>query len=214
MEGRATSEEDKRRKKELILRTTLELFEREHRFHTASEIAKAAKLAKGTLYLYFASKEEIYLELLLENFCLWHASLRNFMTEQRPSPSTLIAYICRSLLDYSIFVELTGFASFTLEENLSPDYVRQTRSKMQDERLKSCQLMASLYPQWSEERCLLNMRRFNTYAMAYWRECFSSTLARGASPDDLPLEPASRQQRYYEEILAMTLLIWGEATLR
>lgn len=44
----------------MILEATLRLFKRDRELHTAATISKEAKIAKGTLYLYFKTKEEIY----------------------------------------------------------------------------------------------------------------------------------------------------------
>lgn len=201
MEWRAMSDEDKRRKRDLILSTALELFKRERRFQTAAKIASTAELAKGTLYLYFASKEEIYLELLLQTFSEWHGHLRQYISTQRPDAAGLITYMCRSLLDYSTFVELASLAVILLEQNLSSEVQEALRRRLHEQRVESSRLIARLYPEWTEEEAHLNLRRFNTYALAYWREYFA--------PKGEASRGAELRALYFEEIWAMSRLIWG-----
>ena len=70
---RARSDEEKRERREAILATALAMYEREHSFaaFTMAALAKEAGLAKGTLYLYFRTKEELFLALLESGFDAW-----------------------------------------------------------------------------------------------------------------------------------------------
>ena len=65
-------QKEKEQRKSAILRSAQQLFfKRGFKAVTVESIAKQAKLSKGTVYLYFSSKEEIYAHILLndiENF--------------------------------------------------------------------------------------------------------------------------------------------------
>jgi AcrR family transcriptional regulator len=62
-------EREKQKRREHILKTARKLFwKKGFPGSTMPDIAKAAELAPGTLYLYFPSKEAIYIELLAEGF--------------------------------------------------------------------------------------------------------------------------------------------------
>lgn len=208
MDSRALSEADKERKYEKILSATLKLFKRERRLHTAAEICKEVKIAKGTLYLYFSTKEEIYMELLVRNFRRWHEGIREYLLDQTPDPATFIIYMCRSLADFTDFVDLTALASVVLEENLPPDYVRVARQKNRQETRRTCQLIARSFPQWSEDFCELSLRRFYTYGIAYWKECFPSGPVIAALPAEYS-DLEGQRSRFFEEIVVMNQLIWG-----
>jgi len=66
---RAVDTEDKQTRRASILRAARTLFKRnDGRLPTAAEIAAAAGLAKGTVYLYFKTKEEIFANVLLEGW--------------------------------------------------------------------------------------------------------------------------------------------------
>jgi AcrR family transcriptional regulator len=208
MDSRALSDADKERKYEKILSTTLKLFKRERRLHTAAEICKEVKIAKGTLYLYFSTKEEIYMELLVRNFRRWHESLREYLLDQSPDAGALILYMCRSLADFTDFVDLTALASVILEENLPPESVRNARQKNQQETRRSCQLIARSFPDWTEEFCELSLRRFYTYGIAYWKECFPSAPVIAALPSEYS-DTERQRSKFFDELLVMNKLIWG-----
>jgi AcrR family transcriptional regulator len=70
---RARSEEEKRERRDSILETALAMYEREPSYSgfTMAALAKEAGLAKGTLYLYFTHKEEVFLALVGTLFEEW-----------------------------------------------------------------------------------------------------------------------------------------------
>lgn len=66
---RAYGREDKEARREVILAAATDLFRRGHGdLPSVAEIATAAGLAKGTVYLYFPTKETIFVVLLLEGW--------------------------------------------------------------------------------------------------------------------------------------------------
>ena len=76
IQRRAMSEEQKQIRREAILTATLRLFaEREYGAITMAEVAEAVQLVKGTLYLYFPTKEALFLALLEDQLNDWFAAL-------------------------------------------------------------------------------------------------------------------------------------------
>jgi AcrR family transcriptional regulator len=70
---RARSDEAKQERRTAILSTAWRMYTREPSFaaFTMAALAKQAGLAKGTLYLYFRTKEELFLALLESGFDAW-----------------------------------------------------------------------------------------------------------------------------------------------
>ena len=69
MKQRALSLDDKATRRTDILSAARRLFlEDSRQLPSAARIAQAAGLAKGTVYLYFRTKEEIFISLLEEDF--------------------------------------------------------------------------------------------------------------------------------------------------
>lgn len=74
---RARSEEDKQERRNALLRTAWRMYTREPSFSafTMAALAEQAGVAKGTLYLYFRTKEELFLALLETGFDAWFAAM-------------------------------------------------------------------------------------------------------------------------------------------
>ncbi len=71
-EIRARTQEEKDNKRQVILDTAWKLFmESDGQIPTAKLIAERADISKGTVYVYFRTKEEIFLELLPEKLREW-----------------------------------------------------------------------------------------------------------------------------------------------
>ena len=70
---RARSEDEKTERRNAILTTAWRMYTREPSFaaFTMAALAKQAGLAKGTLYLYFRTKEDLFLALLETGFDGW-----------------------------------------------------------------------------------------------------------------------------------------------
>ncbi len=73
-------EKEKFERRSAILDAASRLFyEKGYQDTTVGEIADAANLSKGTVYLYFASKDELYVTVVLESFQAVEESLRRIM---------------------------------------------------------------------------------------------------------------------------------------
>jgi AcrR family transcriptional regulator len=91
--ARAIDGEDKEARRQAILDAAERLFAERHELANVADVAVAAGLAKGTVYLYFQTKEEIYLALHLRH-------VEHFFT-------TLIARLHRDdAVDFSEISEL------------------------------------------------------------------------------------------------------------
>ena len=77
-------------KKEDIIKVAAKLFSQKS-FHDVKmdEIAEELSIAKGTIYLYFKSKEKLYLEILEESYEAIEANLENEIAIDEPSPVKL-----------------------------------------------------------------------------------------------------------------------------
>lgn len=82
---RARNAEEKRRRRQEILRAAERLWQ-DYPYHALSmnQVAQEARLAKGTLYLYFNTKEELFLALLGEQLNTWFANLQATLQESPP----------------------------------------------------------------------------------------------------------------------------------
>ncbi len=83
---RAVALEDKEERRHAILDAAEALFlEQPHRMASVEEVARAAGVAKGTVYLYFPSKEEMLLALHERQTALFFAALVQRLEARRPA---------------------------------------------------------------------------------------------------------------------------------
>lgn len=118
---RAINEEQKQTRRQIILDVALQLFqEATYEAVSMATVAEQAKLAKGTLYLYFKTKEELFLALQTQAFERWFdqvdAGLRA-MTQQ-PSPTAFVAFLAGTLAAHPALVRLIAILHTTLEYNI------------------------------------------------------------------------------------------------
>jgi AcrR family transcriptional regulator len=118
---RATNVEDKLAKRQVILAAALQIFKRtSYSEVTMSAVAVRARLAKGTLFLYFPTKEELFLALMEEQLIEWFdvvdAELDSLEEKTIPAIASLFA---NSLNERVEFTRLLAIHSTILEQNVS-----------------------------------------------------------------------------------------------
>lgn len=85
-------------------------------------IAREAGLAKGTLYLYFQTKEQLFLALLEQDMEGWLASVEAAFAEALPSDHRALArFIAAGLIERPLMTQLFARLPAVLEGNLPDD---------------------------------------------------------------------------------------------
>src|SRR5215213_9635624 len=97
---RAVREDQKERRRGEILDVAWRLFRgRSYGEITVSEVAREAGLAKGTVYLYFETKEEMFLSALERQLVAWFEYLDGRLREMRDDCDIpeVVGLLCGSL---------------------------------------------------------------------------------------------------------------------
>jgi AcrR family transcriptional regulator len=123
---RARRDEQKEDRRFDILVATSVLFkEMPFQVITMAQVAERVGLAKGTLYLYFKTKEELFLAMLEDELSAWFDSLSSHMSRLEPglSAQDLASLIAERLdVDHPV-VRLLGLLHAVLEQNVEPERV-------------------------------------------------------------------------------------------
>jgi TetR/AcrR family transcriptional regulator len=123
----------KESRKDAILATAQKLFcEEPFAEITMSTIATGAGLAKGTLYLYFRTREEIFLALFARELRAWLASFKA-ANDELTSPDAALDWIAASLADRRELLRLGALLHSVLELNLSTDAARTFKLEFDSE---------------------------------------------------------------------------------
>ena len=128
LEERRKREKEGRRK--AILKAARKLFfEKGLQSITVENIAKVAELSKGTVYLYFNSKEEIYAQILLDDIDKFNSSLSTIFRKDESAAEMLKqfanVYISFFLNDRELFRILMTFMLHTDHLNFSEELTLQ-----------------------------------------------------------------------------------------
>ncbi|MEW6736055.1 MAG: TetR family transcriptional regulator [Acidobacteriota bacterium] len=118
---RAHKHEDKQERRQTILDVALQLWEQTaYSQLTMAEIAERAGIAKGTIYLYFATKEHLFLALLERLLAEWFNDIDSRLTDARGrwSVERVARLICHSLEGREQLNRLHPMLESVLEHNI------------------------------------------------------------------------------------------------
>jgi AcrR family transcriptional regulator len=120
---RAILEEDKLQRRQAILDAAqVLLLQSGDELASVEEVARQAGLAKGTVYLYFRSKEEVYLAVHEQRAHKWFDTLDALLADEgaRPDLARFTRRVCEALSGQPGFLIL-GVQCPALERNVDPD---------------------------------------------------------------------------------------------
>jgi len=162
---RCTSGEEKALKKASILRETRRYFPVQSFFEiTMNQIAEGLGLAKGTIYLYFPTKEDLFLELLIEDMRTWF----------------------KLVISRIYFFELTGEnALWRIRINLNDPVQAEAKAFLQESLDRNRKINIDIIKQASENITQAFLTSTETVSMLELLSLFKSVLAEKASPDCL-----------------------------
>ncbi len=135
MGRRARSQEAKQLRRQGILAAAVRLWARsEFDEFTMADVARRARLAKGTLYLYFPTKEALLLELLEVRLDRWLSDLESSLEGQGSprDPDGAARHIASRLLADEALVRLLMILGTILEHNVPERRIREFKSWLHD----------------------------------------------------------------------------------
>jgi AcrR family transcriptional regulator len=124
---RAVDQEDRQARRKSILEAARVLFRQgDGRLPTAAEVAAAAGLAKGTVYIYFKTKEEIFANVLLEGWLPLLASTETiFLGSKKKSrlqqAQAFIKATVDRVVDEPELLRLDALGASVIEKNMTPE---------------------------------------------------------------------------------------------
>jgi TetR/AcrR family transcriptional regulator len=125
MARRAYANEDKEARRRVIMAAAADLFSQTRELPSVAEVAAAAGLAKGTVYLYFRTKGAIFADILLEGWGAvvdqLGAALRPAGESQADKVTTFLDGFVRYLNDNPTLLRLDAVVQGLLERDLDPD---------------------------------------------------------------------------------------------
>lgn len=120
---RARNDEDKVARREHILDTAAALWdERPYDELTMSDLARTVGLAKGTLYLYFRTKEEVFVAVLERLLWTWFDTVNDRLSaKDRATPNEVADLLADTLRGDERMIRLLAILNTVLEQNVNAD---------------------------------------------------------------------------------------------
>lgn len=119
---RARSDEEKRERREAILDTALAMYAEQPSFaaFTMAALGERAGVAKGTLYLYFRTKEELFLALAERFLAEWFAEVEGRLARAAEAwtAERAAAALLESLRGREVLARLLSILGTILEHNV------------------------------------------------------------------------------------------------
>ncbi len=130
---RACSSSAKEERRSAILSAAAHLFSvREYREVSIDDVARGAGLAKGTVYLYFKTKETLFLELCAGAFRDWFDALETEFPLSSPEPEALASVIASTLRDRPLLRRLIALLHSVFEENVEDTALHDFKLQMHE----------------------------------------------------------------------------------
>ncbi|GAB4206569.1 MAG: TetR/AcrR family transcriptional regulator [Roseiflexaceae bacterium] len=129
---RARSATDKQQRRDQILDTALAMWA-DHSFASVSmaDVAARSGLAKGTLYLYFETKEELFLAMLGQLLDAWFDELdAGLASAEGWDAARASELICATLGQHAALTRMLPIAASILEHNISLESARAYKERL------------------------------------------------------------------------------------
>lgn len=131
----ALAAEDKEARRDAILAAARTLFLRDpEKLPSAAAIATEAGLAKGTVYLYFATKEEIFMELLqIERLAMMSSIREAFAPDNRSIDEKIAAFLSAYVAHVTAqpdILKLESLGYSVLERNIEQERLRAYKQEL------------------------------------------------------------------------------------
>ncbi|HEY4046148.1 MAG TPA: TetR family transcriptional regulator [Acidobacteriaceae bacterium] len=128
---RAVTEEAKSVRRASLLSAAGRLFvSRDFDGISVGEIARKAGLAKGTVYLYFGTKEALFLELVAEQLEAWVHEAGPALVQLKSGPVAVAAAVASTLSQRPILVRLLALLHSVLERNTEVAPLRDFKKRL------------------------------------------------------------------------------------
>lgn len=143
---RAITEQQKNERRRKVLASARRLFEQEDfQSITIAQIARKSGIAKGSVFLYFKTKEELFLCLTLEELEKWNDEfdrrLKEIVYVKTAKSSDLVDLVDSTLMNNSILIRLLAMVNVILEQNIGFKQANQFKRALLEHALHTGHLL-------------------------------------------------------------------------
>jgi len=167
--SRANTLEDKQLKHQTIIDAAALLFQQTMTLPTVATIAKTSEQAKGTVYLYFSSKETIYLSLLKQHYQVWFSQLEQTLATTQSLAELLNCFVKYPLED-DLFFPLASLSCSTLEPGCNETVREEYYQWMNDNFTQLSNKMSVQFPMLNQQQALSLFSDSHAQILGLWQQ--------------------------------------------
>ncbi len=170
---RAIDDTEKAARRQTILDAARELFLSDiSGLPSVISIARKAGLAKGTVYLYFKTKEEIFLAILAEDYEALMVEVIALL-DNPLTPDELVDNLLATLIGFldqnPLFMPLASMASPVLEQNVEIEIVGKFKLMLVDKINQIDERFQVTFPQFQKGQCGSLLLHTNALILGLWQ---------------------------------------------
>jgi AcrR family transcriptional regulator len=169
----AMTDEDKDRRRRELLDAAHRLFRERGDLPPVAEIARAAGLAKGTVYLYFRSKEEIFVALLEDDFSRLFETLAALIAELPEAPGQAARRFAHAysaaILARPDLLRLASLANGILEQNIPAEVMRRFKTSLANSLVDVGQQLGERFASLGQERGTTLLLQTYALTLGLWQ---------------------------------------------
>lgn len=167
--SRAKTLEDKQLKHQAIIDAAALLFQQTMTLPTVATIAKTSEQAKGTVYLYFSSKETIYLSLLKQHYQVWFDQLEQTLSTTQSLAELLNCFVKYPLED-DLFFPLASLSCSTLEPGCDEKVRIEYYEWMNENFSQLSNKISILFPMLNQQQALSLFNDSHAQILGLWQQ--------------------------------------------
>lgn len=173
---RAVLEKDKLSKRASIIQSAAFLLQKKDWAELSmDEVAKRAKIAKGTLYLYFPTKEDLCLRVHIGDYEAWFFDMEVFLTETKTIDADIFSKWFVDSMDRHVrFLKLLPIVPTILEKNASVETIREFKLSLKEQIFRILPLLLKVFPFLNEKSGFLFLMQCHALAVGSWSHGFPS----------------------------------------
>lgn len=206
---RAIQAEAKQERHHAILDAAERLLSRSHdRMANVAEVADEAGLAKGTVYLYFPSKEELLLAVHERNIDgFFRALITRLETERAMTIDEMLALIYKHLVEPPLFLPLAARCFGMMGQGVPPEVALAFKQRMAQRLQGAGAGLERRFPNLATGAGVALLRHSYALIIGLWQMSGDSA-GGGCAPELAAINPAVFGWQYSEEIDRALRALW------
>ena len=141
MKRASTAQKKEQRRSSILERARAYISHRSFDEIRLSDLARELHVVKGTLYLYFPTKQDLFVSILVEEMEAWWKAFVEKRATKSPGRD-----LSRGLTERGLLVRLLASLHMTIEPGLSPEGLRGMKRWFRDFALRAAKDMEARYP--------------------------------------------------------------------